>query len=156
MTMRVWPVYRVWSGLFPLPILCLICAVPATGSAQDIGIADRLRALAAPTAPDLYADDKIRDLDLIALYEQALFGTPAARLVMFTGDGCESCPELATDLKEIAARHSVGFRFLDVADPLAADLMQALTLDTLPSYVMSDRIIRGDIPVFVLERYLRE
>ena len=45
---------------------------------------------------------------------------------------------------------------LDTERPEDAAIMARLGLDTLPSYVMPDRLIRGEMPVFVLERYLTE
>jgi hypothetical protein len=32
--------------------------------------------------------------------------------------------------------------------------MERMTFDALPSYVMRDKLIRGQMPIFVLERYL--
>lgn len=137
----------------------LLCAcIGSSVQAQDLGLADRLRALAAPDpAPlDLYGDEALHDRDLIARHAAALFGMPAAQIVMFTGSGCATCPALATNLTEMAKRQGVTVNLLDSDDPAIAGLMAQLSLDTVPSYVMADRMIRGDIPMFVLERYLGE
>ncbi|MGP6086232.1 hypothetical protein [Antarctobacter jejuensis] len=134
----------------------LLCLLAGTASAQEAGLADRLRALAAPAAPDLYAEDRQGDLDLITRHADVLFGPEKAAMAMFTSADCARCPQAEKDLRALAEAHQVAVRILDTARPEVADLMQALTLDTLPSYVMQDRMIRGDIPVFVLGRYLAE
>ena len=119
-------------------------------------MADRLRALAAPAQIDLYAEERQSDLDLIARHADVLFGTDVARMVMFTGPACPPCAQAAADLPALAEARGAVIRILDTGDPVNATLMQALTLDTLPSYVMKDRLIRGDVPIFVLGRYLAE
>lgn len=123
--------------------------------AQETGLADRLRALAAPAAPDLYAEDRQNDLNLIDRHSAALFGEEAV-MAMFTGPDCADCAQAVSDLEDLAELHGIGIRILDTADPEMAALMAALTLDRLPSYVMRDRLIRGAMPVFVLGRYLAE
>jgi hypothetical protein len=142
----------LWSVLW----FCAASMAQAQDAGQNIGLADRLRALAAPSSPDLYEDERTRDLDLIARHAPALFGAPPARLVMFTGPGCDTCPAITDELQSMADRHGVVIRFLDTSDQRHARLMAALTLDALPSFVMADRMILGPIPVFVLERYLTE
>lgn len=120
----------------------------------------------APRAPepiDLYAEDAARDLDLLERAAPRLFdpaqpglgpeGAPV-RIALFTRDDCDACASAKTDLRALADR--LGFRaaVFDIADH--ADLADALGLDMVPSYVMPDRILRGEMPAVVLERYLTE
>ncbi len=134
----------------------LLCLLAGAAAAQEIGLGERLRALAAPAQPDLYTDDRQDDLDLIARHADALFGPEKAVIAMFSGADCAACAQAEADLRALAQAHQVSVHVLDTTHPEVAALMQALTLDTLPSYVMTDRLIRGEMPVFVLGRYLAE
>jgi len=160
----------------------LALAVSAAASAQDtspqsrspLGAAIREALIATPevlsevTRPappplDLYAEDAARDLDLLARVAPRLFD-PAqrsighedapTRIALFTRADCAACATAETELRALADR--LGFRasIFDIVDE--ADLAQRLGLDMAPSYVMRDRILRGEMPTIVLERYLAE
>ncbi|MBV6638724.1 MAG: hypothetical protein KI788_22785 [Mameliella sp.] len=133
---------------------CAFCASPVL--AQEMTLSERLRALSAPAPTDFYEDERQGDLNLIASHAPALFGDDGAVIVMFSGPECGSCGTAWTDLQDMAQAQGVPVRLLDTGEPENAALMQALTLDTLPSYVMRDRLIRGEMPAFVLGRYLAE
>gem|GEM_PF-3322488 len=132
----------------------VFCAGPVL--AQEMSLSERLRALGAPAPTDFYEDERQGDLDLIARHAPALFGEDGAVIAMFTGPGCDTCPAAWADLRDMAQAQGVTVRLLDTAEPGNAALMETLTLDTLPSYVMRDRLIRGEMPAFVLGRYLAE
>lgn len=135
-------------------VIIAFCAGPSL--AQEMSLSERLRALSAPATTDLYADERQGDLDLIARHAPALFGKQGAVIAMFSGPDCDSCAAAWADLQDMARAQGVSARLLDTAEPENAALMQVLTLDTLPSYVMRDRLIRGEMPAFVLGRYLTE
>lgn len=130
------------------------CAGPVL--AQEMTLSERLRALSAPAPTDFYEDERQSDLDLIAGHASELFGEESAVIAMFTGPGCDTCPSAWADLQDMAQAQGVPVRLLDTVEPGNAALMETLTLDTLPSYVMRDRLIRGEMPAFVLGRYLAE
>ena len=124
----------------------------------------RLRALRAPSAPiDMYADEKAADLARIggraALFDPDLPGLgpeAAPVIVMFHGPGCPECAQALAELEQLTHALQIRAVVLDVSDQTNAADMAALGLDMLPSYVMRDRLIRGQMPRFVLERYLSE
>ncbi|MGM0661794.1 MAG: hypothetical protein ACQEUH_11540 [Pseudomonadota bacterium] len=116
-----------------------------------------------PEPIDLYADDAARDLDLLDRSAPRLFdpaqpgigpeGAPV-RIAIFTRADCAACASAKADLRALANR--LGFRaaVFDIEDH--ADLARNLDLDLAPSYVMSDRMLRGAMPAVVLERYLTD
>ncbi len=117
----------------------------------------------APDAIDLYAEDAARDLDLLERAAPRLFdaarpglGTEGApvRIALFTRDGCDACASATADLRALADRLGIRATVFDIEDH--ADLADALGLDMAPSYVMPDRILRGEMPAVVLERYLSD
>lgn len=139
-------------------------ALPAGDSGVQAKFLERLRALQAPTTPiDLYTDERQADLAGIARQE-ALFdpkspgfgpkGTPAIALLI--GPDCPDCDAALSELKQISQDLAIRVAVLDTTDPDNAAAMAALGLDMLPSYVMSDRMIRGHMPAFVLRRYLTD
>lgn len=135
-----------------LSALALVFAAPA---AEAQSLQDRLRALAAPppVTGDLYAEDKANDLDRIEADATTLFPEGEA-IAFFTGPDCPDCMKAASELSDIASKMGIGVNSFDIADAENAALMARMTLDVVPSYVMPDRLIRGHMPAFVLERYL--
>lgn len=160
---RAWAPNRRASVAAALAAL-LVAAPP--GQAQQPGALERLRSLAhaPPTAAEIYADEVTADLALIAAEAGALFdparpgyGPPQApvAIAMFTGPGCADCAHAEAELAALANRLGRRVAVIDVGtDPGGAALMQRLTLDLLPSYVLRDGLIRGAMPAVVLERYL--
>lgn len=137
-----------------LATVLAMAALGNSGAAEAQGLRDRIERLAAPDAPvELYADDIAADLDRIE--REALFASGAA-IVMFTGPGCDACAKAEAALFALTRGLGVGLSVLDTANPEAAETMARLTLDALPSYVLPDKLVRGDVPGFVLERYLTE
>lgn len=117
----------------------------------------------APELIDLYADDAARDFDLLERAAPRLFD-PAqtgigpedapTRIAIFTRADCATCKTAMADLRALADR--LGFRAAVFNIEDHADLARDLDLDMAPSYVMPDRIFRGEMPAIVLERYLTE
>jgi len=117
----------------------------------------------APEEPaiDLYADEVTRDLDLLAreaprLFARGLpgFGPEAAAPVIafFTASECPDCAQAEAELRALSSR--LGLRVSRFDKERDAALAARLGLDLAPSYVMRDRLLRGAMPVIVLERYL--
>ena len=126
-----------------------ILAVLAGAATAQHSLRDRIDALRASEEPvvtgDLYAEDRERDLDRIAAHAGALFPR-AERIALFVGPECADCATARTELEALG--HTVALH--DTRDPAAAALHEALALEDLPAYVMSDRLIRGHMPAFVL------
>ncbi len=131
--------------------------------AADPGIV--ARALAAPPGPaDIYRDAVARDLDSIEKVAGQLFapGRPGfgpddgqrAMIALFTREGCTPCAQAEAELRKLAQEAGIRVTLLDM--DTHADLAAGLGLDSAPSYVMSDRMLRGHMPAIVLERYIRE
>lgn len=151
------------------PALLAAVAWLAAGAAQAQmpGVLDRLRDLAPDTVPgasDIYADEIAADLARITAAAPMLFdparpgpgpaGAPVA-IAVFVAPDCQDCAAALRDLAAIADRQGLRAAVLNVSsDPDLSLLFQGLGLDILPSYVMPDRMIRGAMPGFVLERYL--
>lgn len=125
-----------------------LALLPIVAEAQ--GLRDRIEALTPP--PDPYAAEKASDLARISA-EPRLFPDGEA-IAVFIGPDCPDCAQALAELQDLADRHGVTVQVLDTAQPDDAALMARLSLDMLPSYVMPDRLIRGQMPIFVLERYL--
>ncbi|MFB9151115.1 hypothetical protein [Roseovarius ramblicola] len=115
----------------------------------------------APTAP--YADDIARDLALLDRLAPRLFdpdrpglgpaGAPT-RIALFSRADCAPCAAARAELAALAAR--MGFRAALFDMGRDAGLARDLGLDTAPSYVLPDKLLRGAMPAIVLERYLRD
>ncbi|MBV2361011.1 hypothetical protein KUH32_14700 [Thalassococcus sp. CAU 1522] len=121
---------------------------------------DRLQALTAPAGPapsvtDAYAEEIAADLGRIGARYDALFGPEDAAIALFIGPDCPTCETAADELDAVVQRLGLHATVIDAGTPDGAALLGDLTLDTVPSYVMPDRLIRGHMPDFVLERYLR-
>lgn len=108
-----------------------------------------------------YEDEIASDLALIRSHEKTLFsadregfGTAAADRViaLFVAQGCTDCARAETELRALARRHDIRVTLFDM--DRNENLAAALGLDTAPSYILSDMMLRGHIPTVVLERYL--
>ena len=118
------------------------------------------------TADEIYADEIAADLNRIGAESQTLFASQGPRLgaagaqvlvALFVDEACPDCDRAKAELTELLGKHTAAARVFDLSsEPAAQALMDRLTLDTVPSYVMPDRMIRGHMPQFVLERYLSE
>ncbi|MEC3862186.1 hypothetical protein VK792_12905 [Mesobacterium sp. TK19101] len=117
----------------------------------------------ALSGPSPYQDAIADDLALIGREAAILFDPardgfgPAGRpaLVMFTASDCASCATAERDLSALAEAGALRVAVIRVDEtPKDAALMGRLGLDLLPSYVLPDMMVRGDVPVFVLQRYL--
>jgi hypothetical protein len=96
------------------------------------------------------------DLALIGARAGRLFDPEAAHLLGGTGPVAMAVftpPDgpLAERLRAYARDNGLRIALHDPAQ--SADLMAALTLDTVPSYVFPTVMVRGDVPLAVLERY---
>lgn len=141
--------------------LCLaiaLAAAPPAAEAQTLR--ERLRALDAPTVASPYAEDRAADLDRIAREAAVLFDAhedhPRAAIAFFTGPDCAECAAAQGELERLGASLKITIRVFDTGTPTDAALHRRLAFDTVPAYVMPDRLIRGHMPDFVLERYLRD
>lgn len=113
---------------------------------------------AAPVPTPGYDDEIAADLDLIAAHSAALFdpegaillGPPGAPVAFasFAAPGSDT----AAMLDDYARSRGIAIALRDPATH--GDLMQALGLDTVPSHVFADLMVRGDVPAIVLDRYL--
>lgn len=121
----------------------------------DPGMSERM--------PDPYAEAVAEDLAKIASHGEALFaptlpgfGMPSAQQVvaLFVQDGCTDCARAEADLRALALSHELRVTLIDL-DRNGA-LAESLGLDTAPSYVFPDMMLRGHIPPIVLERYLTQ
>ncbi|WP_417209942.1 hypothetical protein [Antarctobacter sp.] len=138
--------------------------LPASDGGLKADFLGRIHALQTPAAPlDLYSDEKQADLAGIArqdtLFDPASPGFGPAGgpvLALFIGPDCPDCDAALAELKQISQDLGIRVTLLETTDPENAATMAALGLDVLPSYVMRDRMIRGHMPAFVLERYIIE
>lgn len=120
-----------------------------------------LRDPAARPAPNLYADEAAHDRALLDKAAPRLFspdlpgfgpeGQPAA-IALFTAANCPDCAAAEADLRDLARRLGLRVTLLDI--DAQASLARDLGLDMAPSYVLPDMLLRGAMPMVVLERYL--
>lgn len=116
--------------------------------------ADRLRALTAPPATDLYGSEKSADRARIEAEAEALFGPDRdAAIALFTAPDCADCAQAEAELAALTARLGLRHRIIALDDD-TRPMFERLTFDTLPAYVLPDMLIRGQMPAFVLEGYL--
>ena len=117
---------------------------------------------AVPSGADIYRDARDADLSLIRDEAARLFG-PGPRLgaedapvaLAFITDGdCEGCADAEAALVALLSERGLAARRIDAASPEGRALTERLTLDALPSYVLPHMMVRGQIPPFVLARYL--
>ncbi|MBE0454194.1 MAG: hypothetical protein IBX58_10990 [Roseovarius sp.] len=120
-----------------------------------------LAPLTTPAPLDLYADEVARDLALLSRAAPDLFSPDLpgfgpkdadTRLAFFTAPDCPDCAQAEAELRVLARHLNLRVSVLDMAEH--SDLAARLGLDLAPSYVLPDRLLRGAIPAFVLERYL--
>jgi hypothetical protein len=159
--------------LWKLVGLGVICALGPAHAQQQGAFQDRLDALRSGPTPDYqvadpaYQQDINNDLARIGAVFFPLFGADrpfvgpsdggqheTAAITLFTGPDCTACADALQELDTLATRLGLRANVIDTGTAENAALMDQLGLDLLPSYVMPDRMIRGDIPVFVLDRYL--
>ncbi|ETX16519.1 NADH dehydrogenase subunit N [Roseivivax halodurans JCM 10272] len=130
---------------------------PALGS--DPGLATEI-------AQGLYADEIASDLARIEGEAAALFSRDRpligaadgpVKIALLVGQDCPDCAAAERDLDELAQRVQIAATVIDVSQkPEDRAMMERLTLDMVPAYVMADKMIRGHMPTIVLERYLGE
>ncbi len=109
---------------------------------------------------DPYADEKAADKAMLQAMSGALFDPTRAGwgpagipvMVMLRAPECVPCQEAEHGLQDLAKSRGVRIGILDVTQEPA--LAQSLGMDTVPSYVFPQMMVRGDVPVFVLEGYL--
>jgi len=138
---------------------------PLGAAIRDVLIAspDLLAGLLAQPPGDLYAKEIARDLDLLQRAAPRLFdparpglgpeGAPV-RIAFFTRAGCAPCATARAELAALASRAGFRAALFDMRHDAA--LARELGLDTAPSYVLPDKILRGAMPAIVLDRYLGE
>ncbi|MEQ5868898.1 hypothetical protein J4E08_03175 [Sagittula sp. NFXS13] len=140
-----------------LPALLLIAA---PGFAQFEPTAEeRLRALTAPPATDLYGAEKSADRSRIAADAPTLFaplteGARPAEIVLFVGPDCEDCDRARRELTDLANDLDVPWRSFSLENAEHRAMFERLQFDALPAYVLPDRLIQGHMPDLVLRTYL--
>lgn len=141
-------------------ILPLLLASPVWSG--EASLRDRIQALRdpefhAPQPDSLYREQIAQDLVLIGREADLLFGEDRhVQIALFVSQNCDACDKAQDELSQLTKRLDVPMKVLDADMPLIRAAQERLTLDMLPAYVMTDRMIRGHIPAFVLERYLKE
>lgn len=144
----------------------VFCATPAFSETDFTALSDgerllfgaevRATLLAHPEiieralTPQPYAEEINSDLALIAKHSTDLFG--GKDLVLFVGPNCETCAGAQTELTALAKAKGLTVNILNLEDTPA--LQAALEIDTLPFYVLPDKMLRGAMPAPVLERFL--
>ncbi|MFW2587164.1 disulfide bond formation protein DsbA [Sagittula sp. SSi028] len=131
----------------------LLTAAPALAQFAPTA-EERLRALTAPPAVDLYASEKLDDRARIAAEAEILFGPEHAAVAVFVTDNCTDCDKALSELRALSQELGVEMRVLPMDDPAHRAVFDRLEFDVLPAYVMPDRLIRGHMPDIVLRRYL--
>jgi len=124
------------------------------------------RALAAPPGPaGMYRDAVAHDLDTIGQVSGRLFAPDRpgfgpkgqrATIALFTRAEaeCDACARAEAELRALADQEGIRVTLFDMDRD--ADLAARLELDSAPSYVMADRMLRGHMPAIVLERYIND
>lgn len=118
-----------------------------------------------PDAPapslDIMGDAIAEDLSRLSDRSAALFGPDlpgfgppdaALTVALFTARDCPDCAAAEADLRRLAETRDLRVTLLDI--DAHRDLAQALEIDLAPSYVLPDMMLRGHIPLIVMERYL--
>lgn len=109
--------------------------------------------------PPAYADEAAADRATLDFEENRLFGVDlpgfgpdgaTVRMALLVGDNCPSCDTALAEARALAETHPVRVTIVQAAP----DLLEALELDSLPSYVFDGLIVRGHVPPMVLERYI--
>jgi hypothetical protein len=153
-------------------LLCAL-ALPATAqsdfarltTAERIALGAEVRALlmaepeivgVAMAAPDYtantYQDEARADLDLLAaLADQVLQG---ADIALFTAPDCIDCALALEELQTLSDTSDATFTHHTMSSIEGAALALKLGMTDAPFYVMSDRILRGQMPQIVLRKYL--
>ncbi len=133
--------------------------------AADPDILENALSPAAPSSADLYRDARDSDLALIAAEAPHLFGPdwpligaeggPVA-MAVFTGSECAECPGALAELEALLGDLGRTATRIDADTSEGRALMERLTLDALPSYVLPKMMVRGQVPGIVLQRYLAD
>lgn len=118
----------------------------------------------APAPPiNPYADAIATDLGRIAAQSETLFsaeepgfGPPDATrtIALFTKEACPACTRAERDLRTLAEQHDLRVSLLDITENAA--LARRLEVDMAPTYILPDRMLRGHMPMIVLDHYLAE
>ena len=108
------------------------------------------RALAGPSP---YADAVESDLSVIEAQAARLFpkGEPLAILVR---RDCPDCAAALDELRALTDELKNDFHIVDLDSE--SGLSEALQIDTVPSYVLRNKMVRGHVPPVVLRRYLTD
>ncbi|EDM71403.1 hypothetical protein RAZWK3B_14319 [Roseobacter sp. AzwK-3b] len=118
-----------------------------------------------PNAPapalDIMGDAIAQDLSRLTDSRSALFSPDlpgfgpadaALTVALFTAPDCPECAAAEADLRRLTETRDLRVTLLDI--DTHRDLAQALEIDLAPSYVLPDMMLRGHIPMIVMERYL--
>mgnify|MGYP005992464865 CR=1 FL=1 len=95
------------------------------------------------------ADDDRAMLDRLSA--QVLSGADVA---LFVDRDCAECDAARVELRAFSDRYGTTFTLHDMADPEGAALAEKLGMTDAPFYVLPDMILRGQMPVIVLGKYL--
>ncbi len=126
-----------------------------------LGLPRHLLPDAPPPQIDILGDAVQQDLTRLSDSRAALFAPdlpgfgPAdatMTVALFTAQDCPDCAAAEADLRRLAETRDLRVTLLDI--DTHRDLAQALQIDLAPSYVLPDMMLRGHIPLIVMERYL--
>ncbi len=101
--------------------------------------------------PSPYAEAVNSDLAQIAAHRETLFADGAA-LAIITGPECSACATAMDELRALSDELGITFSQIDSGEH--AGMIAALGLESVPSYVLPDMMVRGHVPPIVLRRYL--
>ncbi|GEM_PF-205692 len=127
------------------------------------GVSDLQSIIPPPQASPVaqaYAQAVADDLALIGTHSARLFdveqmafgrknGVPVA---LFVTRDCADCQRAQTDLRDLA--NAVEMRVIIFDLTAEADMAAALGIDSAPSYVLPNMMIRGQMPNIIMSRYL--
>lgn len=111
--------------------------------------------------PPAYADEAAADHATLDFEENRLFGAhlpgfgradAPVRMAILLGKDCATCDAAKAEARALAKTHPLRVTVVQAAP----DLLEALELDSLPSYVFDGLIVRGHVPPVVLERYITQ
>ena len=100
--------------------------------------------------PQPYADEINSDLALIRLHGPTLFA--GHDIALFVSSDCAVCARAEKELSALAQAQGLSINVLIVERH--AGLQAALEIDSLPFYVLPDKMLRGMMPATVLQRFL--
>ncbi|MCZ7675882.1 MAG: thioredoxin family protein [Roseovarius sp.] len=141
----------------------VLAELPELLAGVAAALPDASPASRGPDAAAIYAEHAAADRAGLAEQGAVLFdpgrpgfGAPdaAVTVALFIAADCPDCARAEAELRALARTRDLRVTLFDIGADAA--LARALGLDIAPSYVFEDRMLRGHMPVIVLEKYLDE